>query len=341
MNERDSQTDLSVIARFSLIASCLSLLIAFGPAPRCWGDDGPPKIALGGHDALALVQGKEIRGDERFVVVRAGNRYLFVNPENKAAFEKDPSRYAFRAGSGCTVMPTAMAKAEFFAVQGGRIYYFASEHCRDAFKESPADFLKPKKNVAILVFDGVELLDFAGPGEVFSTAGPGQSFQVYLVAAKPAPITSQGFASIMPEYTLANGPKPNVVIIPGGAGVAKAATDPAVIDWIKESSKDAEVVMSVCTGAFLLGKADLLDGLEITTHFQSISALRTTFPKAKVVENRRFVDNGKIVTSAGVSAGIDASLHVVSRLQGPEAAKSTAKRMEYRWEPETSSETRR
>ncbi|HJQ24933.1 MAG TPA: DJ-1/PfpI family protein [Blastocatellia bacterium] len=193
--------------------------------------------------------------------------------------------------------------------------------------------MKNKRNVAILVHEGVELLDFAGPGEVFASANHRSAFQVYTVAASPAEVVSQGFVTVKPQYTFANCPPPDVVILPGGR-TDIPLSDPAVINWIKQSSEKAEVVMSVCTGAFLLAKAGLLDGREATTHWSAISSLRQQAPQTTVHENRRFVDNGKVITAAGVSAGIDASLHVVDKLLGREAAAQTAHYMEYKWQPE-------
>jgi len=193
--------------------------------------------------------------------------------------------------------------------------------------------MKGKRKVAIFIHEGVELLDFAGPGEVFASTDRRQAFDVFTVAASPGEILSQGFVTIKPQYTFANCPTPDVVILPGGR-TEVPLTDPAVINWIKDSSQKAEVVLSVCTGAFLLAKAGLLDGREATTHWSAIAALRQEAPKATVRENRRFVDNGKIITAAGVSAGIDASLHVVDKLLGREVAGNTAHYMEYKWQPE-------
>jgi len=193
--------------------------------------------------------------------------------------------------------------------------------------------MKAKRKVAILIHEGVELLDFSGPGEVFAAADHRQAFEVYTVAASAGEITSQGFLTVKPQYTFANCPPPDVIILPGGR-TDVPLSDPAVINWIKQSSQKAEVVMSVCTGAFLLAKAGLLDGREATTHWSAIAALRQEAPKTTVLENRRFVDNGKVITAAGVSAGIDASLHVVDKLLGREAAAQTAHYMEYKWQTE-------
>jgi putative intracellular protease/amidase len=195
---------------------------------------------------------------------------------------------------------------------------------------------KDRKNVAIFVHEGVELLDFAGPGEVFAAArlsGKGPAFRVYTVADSTGAITSQRFLTVTPQYTLENCPKPDVVVLPGGA-TRIPLQNPKVIAWVKETSTQAEVVLSVCTGAFLLAKAGMLDGLEATTHHSAIAGLQKEAPKTTVHADRRFVDNGKVVTAAGVSAGIDAALHVVSRMLGEDSAKATAKYMEYAWQPE-------
>jgi transcriptional regulator GlxA family with amidase domain len=188
-----------------------------------------------------------------------------------------------------------------------------------------------RRNVAILVHQGVELLDFAGPGEVFVAAGRGGAFNVYTVAAGEGEIVSQGFLTIKPQYTLANCPKPDIIVLPGGATRIPLG-DARVIEWIQKAGAEAEVVYSVCTGAFLLAKAGLLDDKEATTHWGSIEALKREAPKTKVHADRRYVDNGKIVTAAGVSAGIDGALHIVDRLLGRQKAIDTARYMEYRWE---------
>jgi transcriptional regulator GlxA family with amidase domain len=195
-----------------------------------------------------------------------------------------------------------------------------------------------KRNVAIVVHEGVELLDFAGPGEVFAAAGRGGAFNVYTVAETTKPIISQRFLSINPQYTIDNCPKPDIVVIPGGNTLVLLGSS-KFMEWVKETAKDAEVILSVCTGAFVLARAGLLEGKEATTHFASVERLAKMYPKITVRSDRRLVDNGKIVTAAGVSAGIDGALHVVARLHGQEAAQATAKYMEYRWEPEKPTQT--
>lgn len=194
-----------------------------------------------------------------------------------------------------------------------------------------------QRNVAILVHEGVELLDFAGPGEVFSAArlpdGGGRAFNVFLVAETLEPITSQGFVTVTPEYTFDNCPKPDLLVLPGGA-TGRPLNSVKTMQWIEDTAPESEVVLSVCTGALLLAKAELLDGLQATTHHGSIAGLRRMAADAVVHEDARYVDNGRYVTSAGVSAGIDGALHVVKRLLGEKSAVDTAWYMEYDWTPE-------
>jgi transcriptional regulator GlxA family with amidase domain len=186
--------------------------------------------------------------------------------------------------------------------------------------------------VAILVFNDVEVLDFAGPFEVFAVTDELSRqtvFNVVTVAAAPGPIRARNGLKIVPDATLADCPPPAVLIIPGGAGTRALLQNDGIIKWIQSCSQSAEVTLSVCTGALLLAQAGLLDGLRATTHHQVLDLLRKLAPKAIVDPGSRFHDNGKIVTAAGISAGIDASLHVVGRLLGDDTATGTAAYMEY------------
>ena len=192
------------------------------------------------------------------------------------------------------------------------------------------------RTVAILVFDEVEVLDFCGPFEVFSVAGrftDPAAFRVVTVAQKARPVLARGGLSVNPHHLPAGCPRPDVLLVPGGQGTRKEMHNPELIRWVKEASAGAELVLSVCTGALLLAKAGLLDGLEATTHHGAVELLRQTAPNTIVHANRRFVDNGRVVCSAGIAAGIDMSLHVVGRLLGAEAAVRTARQMEYPWGP--------
>ena len=193
------------------------------------------------------------------------------------------------------------------------------------------------RNVAILIFDEVEVLDFCGPFEVFGVTGRSSEdapFNVYTVAERSAPVLARNALSVNPRYTIDDCPPPDLLVIPGGMGARKEMHNATVIEWIKRCAEPSELVLSVCTGALLLANAGLLNGLAATTHHGAFDLLREAAPQTEVREGERFVDNGKVITSAGISAGIDMSLYVVARLLGEEVARDTAERMEYRWQPE-------
>ena len=190
------------------------------------------------------------------------------------------------------------------------------------------------KNVAILIFDEVEVLDFCGPFEVFSVTGKRNNldpFNVYTVAQTDKPVLARNNLSVNPSHTLSDCPEPDILLVPGGYGTRTEMHNPILIDWIKLRAEKAELTLSVCTGALLLAKAGLLDGLSATTHHLAIDLLKEIAPKTKVLESERIVDNGNVILSAGISAGIDMSLYVVSRLLGEVEAEETASYMEYDW----------
>ena len=191
------------------------------------------------------------------------------------------------------------------------------------------------RTLAILIFDDVEVLDFCGPFEVFSVANrytDPPAFEVLTVAERAGPVVTKGGLSVNPHRRLADCPRPDLLLVPGGMGTRREMHNTAVIDWIRTASANAELVLSVCTGALLLAKAGLLEGLEATTHHAAVELLRETAPETTVHADRRFVDNGRIVCSAGVAAGIDMSLHVLHRLLGEEVTEKTARLMEYPWQ---------
>ena len=190
------------------------------------------------------------------------------------------------------------------------------------------------RGLAILLFDDVEVLDFSGPFEVFSVASrqtDPPAFDVFTVAEKAGPVVARNGLSVNPRHTLADCPKPDMLLVPGGLGTRTEMNNGPLIDWISRTADDAELVLSVCTGALLLGKAGLLDGREATTHHVGFDLLREIAPTATLHEDRRYVDNGKIIASAGIAAGIDMSLYVVERLLGQDVAAATARHMEYPW----------
>ncbi len=197
------------------------------------------------------------------------------------------------------------------------------------------------RNVAILIFDDVEVLDFAGPFEVFSVcglrSGGEKPFNVYTVAEKKN-ITARNKLMVSANYQLNNCPEPDMVIIPGGGGVhpdgtpfgsRKEMQNETLLHWIREKDKTAGYMLSVCTGSFILATAGLLEGLSATTHWKAVDGMRKVAPNTALFPEKRWVDNGRIILSAGVSAGIDMSFYVIAKLLGKEAADETAAYMQY------------
>jgi transcriptional regulator GlxA family with amidase domain len=195
------------------------------------------------------------------------------------------------------------------------------------------------RNVGILVFDEVEVLDFCGPFEVFASAtAPGEAdreerrlYRSLIVAEAMRTVSCRGGLLVQPNYTIDDHPALEIIVIPGGFGTRREIDNPRVLEWIKRQSERVELTTSVCTGAFLLAKNGILDGLRATTHWGSIGWMREHFPAVTTVDDERVVDQGRIVTSAGVSAGIDMALHVVERQHGHAIAADTARGMEYDW----------
>ena len=196
------------------------------------------------------------------------------------------------------------------------------------------------RNVGIYIFDEVEVLDLGGPFEVFSTASrmksrlqPGavKPFEVFTIAHATRSIRARGGLLVQPAFDLTNHPAPDLLIIPGGVVTAELQRVD-VIEWIARTARVATITASVCTGAFLLGKAGLLRDKTVTTHWEDIVDLRTMFPGLQVRGDKRWIDAGAVVTSAGISAGIDMSLHLVARLEGEELALRTARQMDYDWQ---------
>jgi transcriptional regulator GlxA family with amidase domain len=201
-------------------------------------------------------------------------------------------------------------------------------------KISLSDFKKQlsAKSITIAFYlqDNVEVLDFAGPMEVFITAG----FNVFTVSKTYKPIRSKTVLFITPDYTIQDAPKSDILVVFGGP-TQPTTDDPEVMSWIKAQTSKDQYVMSVCTGAFILGKAGVLDNLTATTFHTAIDDLAKACPKTKVLANTRFVDNGKVITTAGISAGIDGALHLVEKLRGRAFAQGVATTIEYdKWVPD-------
>jgi len=200
----------------------------------------------------------------------------------------------------------------------------------------PKDGAGGAKNVAILLFPGVQIIDYTGPWEVLGHAriDGKPAFKIYSVAETASPFETAMGMTVIPSYTFAKAPKPDILVLPGG-NVDPQLSNEGIIRWVRESAKTAEVVLSVCNGAFFLAQAGLLDGLEATTFAGMIDDLQRSAPKTKVVRDKRFVDNGKIITSAGLSSGIDGALHVIEKLYGKGTAQLAAVGMEYDWRPDS------
>jgi transcriptional regulator GlxA family with amidase domain len=196
--------------------------------------------------------------------------------------------------------------------------------------------------VGILIFDQVELLDVAGPFEVFSTthfvneqskdkkeSSSSSAFRVMLVAEKLDQILTIGGLRLSPDVSFDTCPKLDLLIVPGGWGTRKEVKNDNLVKWIASKSADTKITASVCTGSSLLGKAGLLDGCESTTHFQAFDFLRQSAPNTKIREDVLFTLTEPVFTSAGVSAGIDLALCIVSHFLGTEVGMATARHMEY------------
>jgi transcriptional regulator GlxA family with amidase domain len=200
-------------------------------------------------------------------------------------------------------------------------------------------------NVGILLFPDVEVLDFAGPFEVFSRTRltPGVEsrrsdetapFNVFTVAKSLIKIVATGGLTLLPAYSFSDHPKIDLLLVPGGFGTRSLLVDQETLEWIRNVSSNATLTTSVCTGALLLSKAGLLKGVEATTHWAAMELLESINQadrlNLRIVRDVRFTDSGSVITSAGVSAGIDMALHVVERKFGKEIADETATYMEYR-----------
>ncbi len=194
-----------------------------------------------------------------------------------------------------------------------------------------------RKRVGILIFPDVEVLDFCGPYEVFSVARLNEErrreepspFEVRLIAESAGSVKASGGLRIIPDCTVAACPPLDILVVPGGWGTRREINNPPLIDWIAERGRQVETLTSVCTGAMLLGRAGLLDGRCATTHWRSLAWMRESFPTVRVEEKLHVVEDGHVITSARISAGIDMALRVVARYHGEAVAQATARHMEY------------
>lgn len=196
------------------------------------------------------------------------------------------------------------------------------------------DFETRRSRVAILIFDDVEVLDFAGPFEVFGVARTSSgdfACEVFTVALDPCEIKARNGLQIVPHRSSADLGVVDILVVPGGFGTRRELTNLKMLEFIRTTSDAASVTLSVCTGSLLLGAIGLLAGRSATTHRDAMEELRSLNCGANILPDARIVDNGRIVTSAGISAGIDAALYLVARLFGQPSAAETARYMQYDW----------
>ncbi len=319
--------------RRSVVAAA-ALLILPSMSARA-ATPGPP-VALKGLDPVLLVAGVEKPGLAQWRSDFGRFRYLFASVENKRRFDAMPHDFAVQLDGNCAMGPAMPGDPAKFVVYSGRIYLAGTDGCLADLKANPAAYLTDaapppqRKKVAILIFSGVQIVDYTGPYEVLGQAG----YEVFTVAASTDPIITNMGMTVTPAYSFENAPKPDVMVLPGGAVDDEIARTHPAIRWILATSPQTEYTLSVCNGAFWLANAGLLEGKEATTYYGLIELLRAKFPNVKVVNDKRYCDNGRIITTAGLSSGIDGALHVVEKLDGPAKAKAIAYNMEYNWQPE-------
>jgi len=194
-----------------------------------------------------------------------------------------------------------------------------------------------RKTVGIFIFPEVELLDFCGPHEVLSVTRLNEAryreepspFDVMVIAEKPNPVTVSGGLRVIPDRTLADCPQLDILLLPGGWGVRREISNEPLLRWIAERGKEVELLTSVCTGSMLLGHAGLLEGKRATTHWSCLAWMRRSFSTVTVEDHLHVVEDGDVMTSAGISAGIDLALRIVARYHGEAVARRTARYMEY------------
>lgn len=189
---------------------------------------------------------------------------------------------------------------------------------------------EPEISVGLLLYEGVELLNFAGPGEVFAST---KGFKVFTMGLNTEPIKSQGFITLLPEFSMKDFPPADILVIPGG-NIEDLLENQQLLCWLRACSIKSQHILSICTGAGLLAKAGLLNWRKATTFHDYKEKLQELAPTATILSDARFADNGQVITTAGISAGIDGALHLIARIKGREVALQTAKYMEYAaWQP--------
>jgi transcriptional regulator GlxA family with amidase domain len=196
-----------------------------------------------------------------------------------------------------------------------------------------------RRKVGILVFPDVEVLDFCGPFEVFSVTRLDEErrrqdtspYEVLLIAETANVVMATGGLKVIPDHGLVDCPTLDMLVVPGGWGTRREMMNGRLIAWLIEKAREVSTLTSVCTGSLMLAKAGLLDGKRATTHWKVLDEMRKLFPAVSMVDDQHVVEDGEILTSAGISAGIDMALRVVARHHGETVARATARYMEYRY----------
>ena len=199
-----------------------------------------------------------------------------------------------------------------------------------------------RKRIGIVIFEDIEVLDFCGPFEVFSVTRLDEErrreepspFELLLISQFNQPVTTTGGMKVLPHFTFDDCPALDILVVPGGWGARTEMHNEAMLSFVRSRAPHAETLASVCTGALILGNGGLLDGLSATTHWRYLQMMQELFPKVTVDSKSHVVKAGKVITSAGISAGIDMALHVVTDYFGEGIARATARHMEYPF-PET------
>lgn len=315
---------------FNIYTGALALLVAAAAVSMAQSPTKP--VVLKGLDPIELAAGKEVAGKPELYFEFGGFRYLFANEADLKAFKDAPRAHGVQNDGKCIVHPEMPGDPNYFLVFNGRIFLAGDEACAQEAKKINAERLKQlenRKKVAIMLFPGVQIIDYTGPFEVLGEAG----YDVFTVAEKPDPITTAMGMVVTPKYTFANCPKPDVLVLPGGNVPQEADAHDPQVEFVSKMAPQTTYTMSVCNGAFWLANAGLLDGKEATTFYGMLDDLRTKYPKVKVLDDRKFADNGSIICTAGLSSGIEGALHLVEKLDGVGQAKSVALNMEYNWQP--------
>jgi transcriptional regulator GlxA family with amidase domain len=191
--------------------------------------------------------------------------------------------------------------------------------------------MESQKTVGALLFEGFELLDVYGPLEAWGMLAAAGAWRIVTTAEKAGPVASAQGPHGVADHALADCPKLDVILVPGGMGTRSGVKNDALLDWLRRRAAQAEIVTSVCTGSALLARAGLLDGHRATSNKASFAWVQAQGPNVRWVKEARWVEDGKLFTSSGVSAGFDMTLAVISRLEGRETAEAIAVRMEYEW----------